>query len=326
MKNISIKFKLIILFIFIKIVPLVIISYTLFVGITHLEKYLEDSTRYVFNESKEIILNTANQSIEISIESLDEKSQKSIERISTKIAHDVANFLYERDKDLLFLSKLNINEEVLKAFYETKKRNIIVHEKYKYNDKTSSWISTKEKEKNTKEKETAELEDNKKNFNIIEVQNFSSKAIPIYKEISFFDIKGQEKYKISHINKNLLDISNKKNTFINSESYFSEISDLKEDEIYVSDVIGEQVKTKVIGTYNKAKAKKAKIEFEPSLSAYAGKENPLGKRFEGIIRFITPVFKNKEKIGYLSLALDHEHIMQFTDTTNPTGKETIQNI
>ncbi|PKI79675.1 two-component sensor histidine kinase, partial [Malaciobacter halophilus] len=60
--------------------------------------------------------------------------------------------------------------------------------------------------------------------------------------------------------------------------------------------------------------------------AYAGKENPNGKRFEGIIRFVTPVYKDDKKVGYVSLALDHEHIMQFTDTVNPTGKNPLQDI
>ena len=33
---------------------------------------------------------------------------------------------------------------------------------------------------------------------------------------------------------------------------------------------------------------------------YAGKENPKGKNFEAIVRFVTPVFKDNKKVGYIS--------------------------
>ena len=52
----------------------------------------------------------------------------------------------------------------------------------------------------------------------------------------------------------------------------------------------------------------------------------MGVRFDGIVRFVTPVFKNGEKIGYVSMALDHKHVREFTDTANPTGKNVKQNI
>lgn len=147
MKNFSIKVKLVVLFIFIKIIPLLLISYIAYEGAIKLEKYINDSTRYLFNKNKEIVMNTANASIEDSIKSLDKKSQLAIERLSFETAQKVAEFLYERDYDLLFLSKLNLNEEILKKFYETKNKDIIVHEKYVYNDSTNNWESTKNQQK-----------------------------------------------------------------------------------------------------------------------------------------------------------------------------------
>ncbi|HYA13473.1 MAG TPA: HAMP domain-containing sensor histidine kinase, partial [Syntrophales bacterium] len=54
-------------------------------------------------------------------------------------------------------------------------------------------------------------------------------------------------------------------------------------------------------------------------SAYAGKENPHGKKFEGIIRWATPVYNDRgEKAGYVTAALDHTHVMEFTDHIVPT--------
>lgn len=83
------------------------------------------------------------------------------------------------------------------------------------------------------------------------------KIFQYIKKLVFFALNGKEQYKVSQIDKNLLDISNKKNTYVNSESYFEKIKKLKEGEIYVSDVIGEYVGTKVIGTFSKEKAKKS---------------------------------------------------------------------
>ncbi|MDD3055118.1 MAG: HAMP domain-containing sensor histidine kinase [Aliarcobacter sp.] len=326
MKNLSIRIKLIIIFILIKILPLLLIAYIAYEGVLKLDGYLTKSTNFLFNQSKEIIINTANASIEDSIKNLDKKSQESLEKVSYEIANQIANFLYERDKDILFLSKLDINQDILKSFYNSKQRIVLLHENYYYDEVTNSYKTNEDLNIEQRDKKTVNLIDNEKEFNYIDPINFSKKEIPIYKEITFFDLSGNEKYKVSSINEEKLNISNKKNTYVSSETYFNEISKLEKDEIYVSDVIGEYVGTKVIGTFTREKALKAGIEFEPQKYGYAGLENPLGKRFEGIIRFITPVFKNNEKIGYISMALDHKHIREFTDTANPTGINAKQNI
>ena len=326
MKNLSIRIKLIIIFIVIKILPLLLIAYIAYEGVLKLDNYLTKSTNFLFNQSKEIILNTANASIEDSIKNLDKKSQESLEKVSYEIANQVANFLYERDKDILFLSKLDINQDILKSFNDSKKRAILLHGNYYYDETTNTYKTNEDLKVEERDKKTANLIDNEKEFNYIDPINFSKKEIPIYKEITFLDLSGNEKYKVSSINEEKLNVSNKKNTYVSSETYFDEISKLGKGEIYVSDVIGEYVGTKVIGTFTKEKATKAGIEFEPQKYGYAGLENPLGKKFEGIIRFVTPVFKNDQKIGYISMALDHKHIREFTDTSNPTGTNTKQNI
>ncbi|QEE33343.1 ATP-binding protein [Malaciobacter canalis] len=326
MKNITIKAKLILLFIFIKVIPLLLLAYISYEGVIKLDEYLKNSTKYLYNQSKEIILNTANASIDDSVKNLDKKSQLAIERLSFEIAKNVADFLYERDKDILFLSNIPLNKDILKEFYKSKQREIIVHENYYYNEKKQRWETKKEKERIKPQERKAQLKDNEKEFNYTDPKELKRVKIPIYKEVSYFDINGKEIYKVSQIEKKLLDISQKKNTYVNSEDYFKKIKDLKKGQIYVSNVIGQSVKTNIIGTFTKNKAKKANIAFEPQNHGYAGKENPNGKRFEGIIRFVTPVYKEDKKVGYVSLALDHEHIMQFTDTVNPVDKNPIQDI
>ena len=326
MKNLSIKIKLIIIFILIKIIPLLFVSYIAYEGILKLEQYLNKSTNFLYNQSKEVISNTANASIEDSIKILDKKSQESLEKLSNEIALNIANFLYERDRDLILLSKLELNQKVLDSFFEAKTKEITIHDEYYYDNETNSYKTKEEIKEVERDKKTANLKDNEKEFNYIDPIDFKTKSIPIYKEISFFDLQGNEKYKVSTINNQKVNVSDSKNTFIKAEKYFDEIQKLNKNEIYVSDVIGEYIGTKVIGLFTKEKAQKSGIEFEPEKYGYAGIENPLGKRFEGIIRFITPVYKNDEKIGYVSLALDHRHLQEFTDTVNPTNSNLKQNI
>jgi len=326
MKNLSIKIKLIIIFILIKIIPLLFVSYIAYEGILKLEQYLNKSTNFLYNQSKEVISNTANASIEDSIKILDKKSQESLEKLSNEIALNIANFLYERDRDLILLSKLELNQKVLDSFFEAKTKEITIHDEYYYDNETNSYKTKEEIKKVERDKKTANLKDNEKEFNYIDPIDFKTKNIPIYKEISFFDLQGNEKYKVSTINNQKVNVSDSKNTFIKAEKYFDEIQKLNKNQIYVSDVIGEYIGTKVIGLFTKEKAQKSGIEFEPEKYGYAGIENPLGKRFEGIIRFITPVYKNDEKIGYISLALDHRHLQEFTDTVNPTNSNLKQNI
>ena len=326
MKNLSIKIKLIIIFILIKIIPLLFVSYIAYEGILKLEQYLNKSTNFLYNQSKEVISNTANASIEDSIKILDKKSQESLEKLSNEIALNIANFLYERDRDLIFLSKLELNQKVLDSFFEAKTKEITIHDEYYYDNETNSYKTKEEIKEVERDKKTANLKDNEKEFNYIDPIDFKTKSIPIYKEISFFDLQGNEKYKVSTINNQKVNVSDSKNTFIKAEKYFDEIQKLNKNQIYVSDVIGEYIGTKVIGLFTKEKAQKSGIEFEPEKYGYAGIENPLGKRFEGIIRFITPVYKNDEKIGYISLALDHRHLQEFTDTVNPTNSNLKQNI
>ena len=52
MKNLSIKVKLIALFVLIKIIPLLIISFIAFMGVQKLDEYFLDSTEKLFLDNK----------------------------------------------------------------------------------------------------------------------------------------------------------------------------------------------------------------------------------------------------------------------------------
>ena len=322
----SIKLKLIVLFVLIKVIPIIIIAYLAIQGAMQLNDYFTQNTKETTANTKNVLKLTAQSAIDDSVRALDKKSQENLEKLSAMLASSVADFLYERDKDVLFLSTISINQTNLENFFLAKNRKVLIHDKYTYNEKTKVWEDKNNLIENEKEEAFANNKDNSREFNIIQKVNYKTKSLPIYKEISYFDLEGQEIHKVSALNSKKLDISNKNNTYIKAEDYYEKINTLDKGEIYVSDVIGAYVKSNVIGNFTKEKAKKMGVEFKPENHAYAGLENPNGKRFEGIIRFITPIFKNGIKRGYLSFALDHRHIMDFTDTFNPVNSEIKQSI
>lgn len=321
----GIRSKLISIFIIIVLVPLTLISLIAISGTWEVQdKFIEDSG-HILAESKRIIKNTADIAVHDSIAALDRKSQDNLERLTLQIAHSIADFLKERDKDLLFLSRLPLGPQTLENFYVSKKRDITLHEPYRYDEATHTWVSVNPPQK-PQAASQAVLKDNEKEFHINNIPPFKKTSLPLYKEISYLDLNGQEIYKISTLNSALRDVSRRANTYLRAEDYFSRVRLLKKGEIFTSEVIGAYVSSPLIGTYTKPKAKTAGIPFAPEKAAYAGKENPLGKRFEGIVRFVTPVYQGNQKTGYLTLALDHAHIREFTDIVDPLEGGTYTNI
>ncbi len=314
----NIKFKLISLFIVLKVIPLIFIAFTAIEAAKHLGASFERDSNVVLAESNHIIKETADTAIHDSIKALDKKSQQSIEMLTLQIANNVASFLKKRDGDLLLLASLKPEQATYEKFFENKKSDITLHEPYIYDNEKNIWTSTTQRPYTTLVDERAELKDNSAEFNKRAVSKVEKISIPIYKEVTFYDLNGAEIIKVSSIDSQKHQISQKKNTFIKAEDYFEEAKNLKKGEIYVSDVIGAYVPSKIIGDFTKPKAEKLGIPFEPEDHGYAGVENPVGKKFDGIVRFVTPVYDGENKIGYVTLALDHAHLREYTDFIYPT--------
>lgn len=316
----NIKLKLIVLFIVLKVVPLVFIAFAAIEAAKQLGISFERDSGVVLEESNKIIKETADTAIQDSIKALDKKSQESIEMLTLQIANSVADFLKQRDNDILFLASLKPDALTYEQFFKSKKAEVTQHEPYMYDETTHTWKSTTERPFTKSVNEKALLKDNEREFNKRSASAVQKIAKPLYKEITFFTLDGHEQIKFSHINTQKYSIQDRHNTYLKAERYFEQVQTLKKGEIYVSDVIGAYVESKVIGAFTKPKAEKANTPFEPEANGYAGVENPVGKRFEGIVRFVTPVFEGEKKIGYVSLALDHAHISEFTDFIYPTEK------
>ena len=319
----KIKPKLILLFILMKVIPLMLILFLSLVSIEKLNEIIEKKAHSTLTNSMEVIKETTNLAIEDSIEALDKISQESLEIRTKNIAVNVADFLYQRDNDILFLANLDVlSQKTLQVFYDTHKKKVIVPQEFVYDITNDKWVIDK-KDTDKKELRAANLVENDKYFSHKKNETYATKLLPIYKEIVYLDLNGMEKIKISSIDKKLYNISEKGNTYCRAETYFNDIDSLKKGDIYVSDVIGEYVQSNIVGSFTKRKAEKFNIDFKPENHGYAGLENPKGKKFDGIIRFITPHYINGVKTGYISMALDHRHIMEFTDYVVPTNKNTV---
>ena len=122
--------------------------------------------------------------------------------------------------------------------------------------------------------------------------------IPLYKEMTLTDKNGNEQIKIvdGQVSKKLVNVSNPANTTYKNEVYFAKTKNLNKGEFYVSPVEGYYVD---------------KTAFEK------------GKRFDGIVRFATPIFNQSGFAGIITLALDYRHLAEFTDHLVPTQAERV---
>ena len=317
----GIREKLIGIFILIKVIPLILLAWVGWEAIVDLTITLEKQAEKMVSESHDVVEQVGSLSAENSIKALDIKSREAIERLTTDTARVVAAFLYDRDRDIENAASLLPSESNYRNFLNSRIRPIIDHEPWVMDESGKTWVPSNFS-KNSSQARIAQNEDNKKDFHYRPPEVIGrSINRPLFLEMTYVNLEGREIVKVTtsdRMTDALQDVSKKENTYCKAETYFESLKSLKSGEIYVSDVIGAYVKGFMIGPYTKERAEKKGIAFAPEDSGYAGKENPVGKRFEGLIRWATPVVREGNIQGFVTLALDHIHVMEFTDHVVPT--------
>jgi signal transduction histidine kinase/CheY-like chemotaxis protein/HAMP domain-containing protein len=396
--RLGLRTRLIVVFLVIKVIPLITLSIIAWQQIITLGQMLRTKA---MNDST-VALNA--------------NAIENVERMTTDMASRVAEFLYGRDDDILFLSGMKPSEELYRQFIDSNTRRLVKESKWKLAPDGMSWVPAL----SVFPQEGGGVSTNPENNDVVDgasyhyrpPESFEYKDIPLYDEITFVALDGMEKIKllsssprkISYpMSPELGNIAESKNTYVGGEVYFEELKKLRPGEIYVSDVVGAYVRSHFIGMYtpkqmivnlinveiaglngmeapnratgliqsltnlknseipalsipendyqevnnltqkavrdrleaikNTAKAKGFEdrlealiqrveaVRFYPEQEAYAGKENPNGRRFEGIVRWATPVTDDGSKtgniIGYVTFALNHDHIMEITDHVTP---------
>jgi signal transduction histidine kinase len=293
--------KLLILFLTLSIIPLIVLGYLADRNLAETGSESIAIARGIGEKNLQSAREIGGVAIEDSVRALDEKSTEAIELRTMELAGRVADFLYERDKDILLLASIEPDPQKYLTAYLSCNRDVIEpgprpREAEIGNSIGLLWSNP----------------ENRVSWRHRPPDDYKRISKPLYREITFIDLRGHERIKIrdGRISDDLKNVSRRENTFCRAEDYFSRLHSLKKGELYVSRMIGEHKRGWLYKTDEGIKVKPE--------SAYAGKENPYGEKFEGLIRWATPVYEGGEKTGYLTLALDHTHIMEFTDHVVPT--------
>jgi signal transduction histidine kinase/HAMP domain-containing protein len=313
--------KLIFIFVIIKVIPLLLLSLLAWGQTRRLGDDLIRRIRELTVQTNEALSATGKIAVNDSSAALINLATVEIERTSTDMAQRVADFLYARDDDILYAAGLEPSEAAYRHFVESRRGTLVKPGEWELAPDGASWIP-----KSKPPEAPIVVSSNRQNdasFRYRPPDTFGTESRPLYLEMTYIDLNGNEIVKVTSspqmdpLKKNVAD---RRNTYVKAETYFPELSNLKPGDIYVSDVIGAYVRSHLIGIYIPENAKARGLEFTPEEEAYAGKENPLGRRFKGIIRWATPVVRNGRIAGYVTLALDHDHLMEFTDHTTPMAE------
>ena len=322
----GIRSKLIALFVVIKVLPLIMLAYFAWQGVEQLGQSLSQETEQLADEVKTTVADMSSRFVKESVQALDDRAREELERLTTDTARAVADFLYDRDRDILLVATLPQNEHQYQQFLDTRTR---------YTTPTGKWRLTADGQGWETEHKVDPKFELAASLNAENLQDFHSRPSeavnrsvpsPLYFELTYIDLNGREVIKASRGNvlpRGLRDVSHKANTWSKAETYFQALKTLKLGEIYVSEVIGPYVPSRIIGPVTPANAQRMSVPFEPEKEAYAGQENPRGKPFQGIVRWATPVAKDGVITGYVTLALNHAHIRSFTDHLTPTPERYI---
>lgn len=132
-------------------------------------------------------------------------------------------------------------------------------------------------------------------------------TLPRYRSITLLDSHGNEVVTASDgkirssTAENTVSANGHRQKRFPDDDYFPVVSRLKPGEIYASHLIGYHV------------------SMDEQLNGEASPEEALkGKSYEGYIRLATPLFsKDGKHAGVISLALDHRHLMEFTQHILP---------
>ncbi len=317
----GIRGKLIAIFVLIKVVPLLLLAWFAWHAASQLGGDVSEKAGGMADAMLDTIKSIGQTVTDDSIRALDLRSREAIEALTTDTAKEIATFLYDRDADIRQAAALEPSEAVFRRFLSERQRTLYRHGAWRLAEDGQSWVPEKPVTREARVTRPI-LSDNAKDFHARPPEYLGEpERRPLFVEMTFIDLAGNEKIKVTSgdlTDKRLRNVADPGNTFVRAERYFSELQKLKPGDIYVSDVIGAYVPTQVVGPYLPAALEKAGKPFKPEESAYAGTENPVGKRFRGIVRWAMPVIKDGRVTGYVTLALDHDHIRQFSDRLMPT--------
>ncbi|MGE5503819.1 MAG: HAMP domain-containing protein, partial [Actinomycetota bacterium] len=308
------------LFVVIKVIPLVALAWFAWTGGSILAERVAQATAEMAQAMKKTTAEVGETMTADAINALDATSREAMERLTTDTAGAVAAFLYDRDGDIRLAASLPQTEQAFRDFLAGRQRFVTDHETWRVNAEGTGWVAAGQKPPQAEVESSAK--DNERAFHYRPPEARGIRASkPLFLEMTFVGLDGREKVKVTTspaMAAELKNVSKRENTFVKAETYFDDLKALRPGEIYVSEMIGAYVPTHMIGTYSPKAAEKKGIAFKPEESAYAGMENPVGRKFQGLVRWATPVVQGGKVAGWVTLALDQAHLRELVDHVVPT--------
>jgi two-component system, NarL family, sensor histidine kinase BarA len=323
-RSFGIRAKLISIFVLIKVIPLLLLAVFAWRGQVWLADRVSENMVGMADSMRGTVELVVDKTSGSATKALDDAARESLERLTTDTARSVAAFLYDRDKDALSAALLDPGQASYRTFLAERTRPVERHQPWVLTPDGGKWVPGPDAvPQYDLPVIKATIEDNSRNFKYRAPDGGGIVSQePVFLEMTFVGLDGRERVKITTsplMSPDLRDVSLRENTFIKAETYFPALKALKPGEIYVSDVIGAYVPSRVIGPYTRKVAEAKGIPFAPEQAAFAGTENPVGKRFQGLVRWATPVVNGGKVVGWVTLALNHDHLMEFTDHILPTS-------
>ncbi|MDR0710014.1 MAG: hybrid sensor histidine kinase/response regulator, partial [Spirochaetaceae bacterium] len=248
--NLPMRSKLILIFVLIKVIPLLLMTVLAWRQSQILGEELSLRTRALVGEANNALAVTGDLAVKDSVAALNALAIEQIERTSTDLARRVAEFLYERDDDILYAAELEPNDASYRRFLTHKKRPIVKQQEWVLAEDGKSWVPG-ETLKTGPYSSSSNPENDSGYHNVPQIL-WETEDRPLYLEMTYLDPAGNEIVKVTtseQMDGTRKNVSNRLNTYVRAETYFEELKDLKPGEIYVSDVTGAYVKSRLIGMY-----------------------------------------------------------------------------
>jgi hypothetical protein len=264
--------KLVLIFVVIKVIPLVLLTIIAWRQANILGNELSRRTQELTVQANAALQETGAIAVDDSVTALNNSAIEQIERTSTDMARRVADFLYDRDDDILFLAALEPSEAVYRRFVETRTRSLVKQREWVLSEDQKYWEPREPPQSG--EYSPSSNPENDTNYHNRPPELWETEERPLYLEVTYVDLAGNEIIKITtsdQMDRGRKNISNRLNTYVKAETYFAELGNLKSGEIYVSDVIGAYVGSRLIGMYNPENVASRELQWQPEEEAYAGK-------------------------------------------------------
>ena len=143
-RSLGIRAKLILLFVVIKVIPLVLLALLAWQGVSRLGSGVSERAGEMADSVRATVGQLSTVMVGESTRALDVKSRESVERLTTDTALAVADFLQARDRDVLLAAALEPSPETYRQFVVNRTSPLIDAGKWMLAQDGKRWVSGNE--------------------------------------------------------------------------------------------------------------------------------------------------------------------------------------